>query len=277
MLSEQELSTYVQLIMKCPLGVAFMQSIELANIDIGAAAKPTTALWLLTLALTDTDYWRTGKAEHFHTLLSDGPRLQDLATQFLAHEGARWMVDADTPGPQILSRLPDTLPLESGYTGQRRPSDHELYSQSSDRAIYTSTECERVSSYIVGSMICCRDLGPLSYPYQLVRLVPSPDVKVYTINRPDDWRELCLEYPAKDLGGLGGDLITPDYSHVAREWDAIHLSFLGLITSDQVRIENTRVTALQGWDTEQTLWFRPAFDEVSRIGQIDAPVDSSYF
>ncbi len=58
----------------------------------------------------------------------------------------------------------------------------------------------------------------------------------------------------------------PDWSAVAHDWDAVHLTLGGLLTSEQVRVESSAGwTELWGWGAEQTLWLRWCFTAVERL------------
>ena len=116
------------------------------------------------------------------------------------------------------------------------------------------------------------------------RLIASESARVYEITSPLDLHELCARYPARG-NGRGRYLplfpvkrITPnadtdersflsvDWEAAAKDWDGVHLTLGGLLTSDSVRIASSAGwSMLMFWDLEQTLWLRWAFDAVERM------------
>ncbi len=61
----------------------------------------------------------------------------------------------------------------------------------------------------------------------------------------------------------------PDFAAVARDWDAVHVTLGGLLTSAHVAILGPEgQTALQGWEAEQTVWLNSRFDEVTRLSHL---------
>ncbi|GBD15125.1 hypothetical protein HRbin26_00011 [bacterium HR26] len=70
----------------------------------------------------------------------------------------------------------------------------------------------------------------------------------------------------------------PDWSRVAEDWDAVHLTFGALLAAEQVRVETPEAwTELWGWDFEQAVWLRWCFTAVTRLPNLhaypEAPVD----
>ena len=58
----------------------------------------------------------------------------------------------------------------------------------------------------------------------------------------------------------------PIGSKVARDWDAVHLSFGGYLTSEQIRVESEHGwTYHWAWDHEGTLWLRWMFNGYERL------------
>ena len=85
---------------------------------------------------------------------------------------------------------------------------------------------------------------------------------VDAIGSPADWHRLCFDHPSPVLTRQGdptGEGVLATYwQAVARDWDGVHLTFLGLVTAPFVRIEGTAgASMLWSWDTEGTLWLRP--------------------
>ena len=62
----------------------------------------------------------------------------------------------------------------------------------------------------------------------LYDLEVSPDARLFEVDGPPACHRLCTRYPAQ---GENGQLV-PFRSAGAREWDAVHLTLGGLLTSE---------------------------------------------
>ena len=89
------------------------------------------------------------------------------------------------------------------------------------------------------------------------------EVRVFEIHGPSDWHDLCLRYPAR---GREDDRLVPDWGAVSEDWDGVHLSLGGLLTSEQHRYESAAGwTMLDSWHSEQTYWLRGMKTETKRL------------
>jgi hypothetical protein len=131
-----------------------------------------------------------------------------------------------------------------------------------------------MSSYLVVASRGGGDLGPLKYPAARHVLTVKPDARIFTINDPGDWHLLCATYPSTDEGGLFGGLLVPDYEKVAEHWDGVHISFGGLLASEQVQVNGLEGrTELLEANAEHTKWLRWVFEDVSRLPDLESPPD----
>ena len=94
--------------------------------------------------------------------------------------------------------------------------------------------------------------------------------RVYEVHGPQAWQALCLAYPAPSRLAYPVEtpaaLIEPDWQGVARDWDGIHLSVGGLLTTERVRWGRSGAqTHLFGWGVESTVWLRWVFGSVERL------------
>jgi hypothetical protein len=137
-------------------------------------------------------------------------------------------------------------------------------------------------------------------------VVGSP--RVLELNRPQDWVRLVERHP-KDAGQHGswslpgqshrrGDVdarvleaasggracraevaghLVPDWASVAGEWDAIHLSWAGFLTSEAhvSDVAAGRVAMLRYWLGERVLWLRDCFGEPQPMAGPVMPDDDS--
>ncbi len=90
--------------------------------------------------------------------------------------------------------------------------------------------------------------------------------RVYEITGPAQWAELVDRYPL-DVSrsrrhdwwratGWAGRWLIPDYSAVAADWDAIHISVAGYLTTAGIASPagSGARTMLAGWDPDATWW-----------------------
>lgn len=259
-----------------PLGCAFLLWIEASRLSVEASAIPTTSFFLLSRANADVDFWQVNYRAAISSLLSEGPRLLPLARDLVSLPSTAWWFESSARFDQLLARFPDGETRPRPPVGPARfPTEHERYGQLAAWGLYTSTERDGISSYLIAAQECSRDLGPLGFPHERFRMAPQPNPRVFVVRSPDDWRRLCLDFSAPAPGGLSGDLVVPDFGRASKNWDAVHMTLGGLLAADQVRIDGLRgTTALQGWDAEQTVWMRWMFDGVVRLPDLVEPVPS---
>ena len=250
-----------------PAGCAFSSLIARVDMSPAEAADRLTSFFLVGFALSDVTVWRGDRAEAVEKLLLDGPRLRPLAHSILRQPDAAWWFASLDPAAQLLARTPGTaeMPIPPVAPAQQ-PTERERYAQHPEWGLYTSTGFDGISSYLAGDSECFEDLGPITYPYARYVVHAMVGARIFEIDGPAAWNRLCRNYPALEQGGLLGGLLVPDYSAVARDWDAVHLTLGGLLTGAHVVVQGPEgTTTLQGWDTEQTVWLNQAFDEVTRL------------
>ncbi len=266
-----------------PLGCAFLAWAERLGLNAETAATPPASFHLLAEAVIEVSVWWANHAGRVRDVLAEGPRLRPLARAILGQPVARWWFGPLDRRAQLLAAVPtDAAPgvtmnaTEAPsviVTPDGPPTDWERYAQKPAWGVYTSTEVDGLSSFLVGAAGTAGDLGPIDLPFARVRLSTPSHARVFTVDGPAAWHRLGTAYPAHEAGGLFGGLVAPDFGAVARDWDAVHVTFGGLLTADQVPIEGPDGrTALQGWDAEQTVWLRRVFDEVSRLPDLAEPL-----
>lgn len=90
-----------------------------------------------------------------------------------------------------------------------------------------------------------------SHLEDLYLVVVQGHPRVYTIDSVQDMDGLFAKYPLDQYGcGIPGI----DYTRVARDYDAVHITARG-----QEVTRHTFPRNLNGWDCESTLWFRWCF------------------
>jgi hypothetical protein len=103
-------------------------------------------------------------------------------------------------------------------------------------------------------------LRPACWP-----VAPRPGERVYEITEPEDWSQLTARYPLEvtrprrhagwRVTGWTGTWLIPEYAAAAADFDAIHLTVLGYLTTAgrDLPADDTR-TMLAGWNPDTTYW-----------------------
>jgi hypothetical protein len=102
-------------------------------------------------------------------------------------------------------------------------------------------------------------------------LAPRPAARVYEIREPRDWTALVARYPLDvtksrrhdwfKVTGRAGTWLIPDYAAVAADYDGVHLTVGGYLTTagrslpvEGADPDGTAATMLAGWDPDLTYW-----------------------
>lgn len=132
------------------------------------------------------------------------------------------------------------------------------------------------------------DEGPISRWYLPIR----KDARLFEVNGPEDWVELVMRFPASPArpntkwelpgrndhlrdpglaGASGGHaarnemdhLVVPKWSAIAEEYDGVHLTWRGWLTSDGFVSDTPDggLAMLRYWFSERTLWLNDVFGE----------------
>lgn len=135
-----------------------------------------------------------------------------------------------------------------------------------------------------------QETGPITRWWMPVR----PEARVFEIHRPQDWARLVTSHPRPALPHPGWELpginqhyaeispllappeqratrvsvrhhVVPDWQAVAGQYDGIHLSWAGFITSEGCIVElgDGDVTMLRYWFSERTAWLADVFGQPS--------------
>ena len=97
-------------------------------------------------------------------------------------------------------------------------------------------------------------------------VAPEDGARVYEVCGPGQWAELVDRYPL-DVSksrrhdwwratGRAARWLIPDYAAVAADWDAVHVSVAGYLTTAGIAIpaDDGACTMLAGWDPDATWW-----------------------
>ena len=105
-------------------------------------------------------------------------------------------------------------------------------------------------------------------------LRPRAGARIYEVDGPAAWASLVAEFPLEvtksrrhdwwRATGQSGRWLIPDYQAVAAEYDAVHVSVLGYLTTAGVAVPVQAAaggearTLLAGWDPDATWWLTDA-------------------
>jgi len=96
------------------------------------------------------------------------------------------------------------------------------------------------------------------------------DARICEIRGPEDWTDLVSRYPLEvtrarwhdwfKVTGRAGTWLIPDYSAVAADYDAVHLTIGGYLTAAgrALAVSDNAATMLAGWDPDKTYWLADA-------------------
>jgi hypothetical protein len=212
--------------------------------------------------------------ERADVLLAHGSSLRRFAEHLLDTPAtADWFANLDRKRQVWIAR--DGRPAEpASFSADLRPFGAGITKPR--RVLWTSTSIGTCPSGWIFYLRWGEDRRePPYHPWHLQ--VPS-SARVYEVLGPRAWQALCLTYPAPSSPAYAmttvEDLIEPDWQAVAHDWDGIHLSFGGLLSTERVRWgKPSAQTPLFGWDVESTAWLRWVFDRVERLPDVDPGVD----
>ena len=95
------------------------------------------------------------------------------------------------------------------------------------------------------------------FPWRIWELQVRTRVAAFEVSSAANWVELLENY-----GVEHDDLIFPDWSSIAADFDGVHMSAYGVAATQGICFsERGRVTAPPFWDVESTLWLRWVFDK----------------
>ena len=261
------------------VGCAFLVALEESGLTPADAADRNTAL---RMAAACADYVHRFNSDHdvvapgvLHLARGKADRARaliehpDTAWWFsdIDHRGQSWLSIHGTLDRFIYGTPPNTmawLRLESPATGwevkAQKPSGNQVTS-----TLYAPYLSSTLMAYEkrTGDYLCQFPLARWSVRF-------PEQVRVFEVHGPSDWHDLCVRYPAR---GREDDRLVPNWGAVSEEWDGVHLSLGGLLTSEQNRYESSDGwTMLDFWHAEQTYWLRGMSTEVKRQPDFDRGV-----
>ena len=212
-----------------------------------------------------TPYWH-GYQKQAEALLASGASLRRFAEDLLHAPGATtWFADLDRKQQEWIASI-GLAPSESEF----HPDLHAYGAGITKprRAFWTSTSLGESSSGWLHYLRWGEDRR--EPPYDRWRLEVLPEARIYEVHGPRAWQALCLSYPAPSRLAYPIEtpaaLIEPNWQAVAQDWDGIHLSTGGLLTTERVRWGRPDAqTHLYGWAVESTVWLHWVFGRIERL------------
>jgi hypothetical protein len=229
-------------------------------------------LEVLFATVNDWNWWPQNKA--LAPLLSSlAPRLRGVADELIhAPATASWWHPLDR-SQQIWVHGGGSTPTKESLQADLKPL--HPWASKPRGGFWTSTALPGLPS--MWTLVPQGSPAPRGAVWRL----PVPGTtRVWEIDGPSSWVELCRQYPddtTQTYGdqwrewGLSQDrVLTPSWEQVAEEWDGVHLSMGGLLTTEGVPLDvGNAGTMLEGWGCEGTLWLRWTFGPPERLPDLD--------
>lgn len=233
-----------------PLACKFLLLASGMPHPLAAACDRRIAVNLAAAARAILDPWSGSLEDDLNRALTADMKIVPLAETLARDPRAAWWRDPLTRDMQVL------------LTGSQEVTQElaedvawEAYAQRPLRGYTTSTGPAGLTGHEALLAHQVGDWEP-EYPVGRKRVSVTSGARVYEIGSPEDWHRLSIRY--QDEGAShrryrGGT--APSWTHVARDWDGVHLSFWGLLTATYVPVTHDSVTTvLWSWDSEQTVW-----------------------
>lgn len=267
-----DLTRAVDSVLGSPVGGAVFVAAAQQHLGVEDLADPTVVCTLAAVVATgDLRPWTGDLPALRRWVLVEAAPLRALVTAVVTDPRNAWWwapLDRDTqlaltePGVELVVTEPVGPAASWEVYAQRRAAG----------GLETSTELPAGAVPTIRSGLHAQlaaggsDWHP-EYPLRQTRLHVDPTARVYEVNSPGVWHRLARAYtdPAASSGsdrnladcagiehGPG-----PTWSAAAADWDAVHLTFGGFLTSLYVPVTTGGITTtLWSWDSERTLWLR---------------------
>ncbi len=125
-----------------------------------------------------------------------------------------------------------------------------------------------------GSVLDALELVEDSLGWEAATVIPvRGSGKTLEIQSPDDWADLCREYPMEvtasrrhdwfRVTGRHGRWLIPDWQRVSERWDAVHLTTLGYLSAATrlIEVDAEYASVIGGWGPDSTIWLTDVAQE----------------
>lgn len=274
--------------MRAPVVAAMFACANTEGLAAEDLADPAVALAVASAAMTELAPWSGHAAGRRYNAMLEAERMRPFVASIV--NDARnhwWWADIEREHQIWISDVCSEF-ADFEYVGRSEREWLDAYAQHPDpqACIDSSTEMcvsddDNIRSGLHNelSRSVPTDWEP-EYPLRQFRAIVRPEARVFEIHCPEAWHNLSVTYAmqvpsqrmnAQLLSSAGMEAgPAPNWQRVARDWDGIHLSFFGLITSLFVTENRGGVsTTLWAWPSERTLWLRSAFSDVVVLSALD--------
>jgi hypothetical protein len=276
-----------------PAGLASELAAAVALTDLDAVVAATAGIALLAPLAESVDaatYWGGPDAED-EALAAPGvaAALMPVAEAVSASPAARWWASSAELGRQryvqhLVSDHVDNPPRLSGAAGslarwrsdtvederaaRKRPSNPAANWSGYWWSSPVSSSLVSTTRWLTGLGAVGLALVEDTFGWTGARcwpVAPGAGSRIYEISGPGDWAELVARY-ALDVSrsrrhdwwrvtGWSGRWLIPDFAVAAADYDAVHLSVTGYLTTAgrSLPVGDAR-TMLAGWNPDQTWW-----------------------
>lgn len=104
-------------------------------------------------------------------------------------------------------------------------------------------------------------------------LLPNPDAKIFQIASKKDYRDLLKKYPIDRFAEVtmeykkpGETLMDVNWPEVAKDYDAINIT---QDAAERLKFGTPGLSRPNPWESESTVWFNPAFKQISGSTTVD--------
>ena len=251
-----DLDRKVQQLLASPLGCAFLVGAAESGLSTEAIARPRNCLRMAAGSVNVVERWNPEHSEVVSEVMQQGRQQEPLARALLEHPVTSWWFSPPDLQRQVWVARAGSAPDTAKWGKPKDPPGHwERYAQKPG-GIPTSTLLGEATASILtaweeraGDYWC-------SFPLDAWLLQMPPEARIYEVDGPESWHNLCVRYPSR---GDEDDRLVPNWGAAARDWDGVHLSFGGLLTCEQVRYESPAGWSQhEFWHAELTFWINPS-------------------
>jgi hypothetical protein len=261
-----------------PRPVALHEQCSVAATMTSTISDQQKLLVLVATVVSDW-YWNPSARAAIPRLLSDAFYYGEVAFEVASSPGADWWWESTRTTHQVLLTEPSTLPSLEAAEAVNLYAPFEYPDLPYTRMLTTSTY---VGEHAVSAQLCDIDMtSRIKLPIHCWKVRVDNQARIYEIRRPVDWLLLCGRYPksyrvpdewasyrlhARSRFGV-------DWNAVAADWDALHVSMSGLLTTVDLPIfVGADATLLQGFASDVTVWFRNCLSDPELITSVDGPL-----
>lgn len=105
----------------------------------------------------------------------------------------------------------------------------------------------------------------------------TPGSRIFEVHSKRDWSRLVYTYPLSGEGfmtynwgnrsRIGSRLLLPDWPAISKDWDGVHVSFVGYLSAayEPIPLDEDRHVLLAGWHPDATTWLTASARTTKRL------------